>query len=72
VAQAAYERIAAASGKAHLPFEEVINQVEDEEQLAKYKQYTSRLLATRQESPHGHVFVNGKYAPFTLVSHTTV
>lgn len=67
IAQAAYDRIATSSGKYHMTFDEVTSRIEDEEELAKHKQYTSRLLATRQENPSGHVFVNGRYAPFTLV-----
>ena len=56
------------SSRAHLSFDEVLAQPVDTEQMAKYKQYTSRLLVTRKENPQGHVFVNGKYAPFNLVS----
>ena len=67
IAQSAYDSMAASSGKAHIPFDEILAHPADEEQMAKYKQYTSRLLVTREENPAGHVFVNGKYAPFTLV-----
>lgn len=51
-----------------LPFDQVLAQEQDEEMKAKYQQYTTRLQLTREEAEMGHILVNGKYAPFDLVS----
>jgi UDP-glucose:glycoprotein glucosyltransferase len=68
IAQSVYDGVAANSGKTHLSFDQILAQPIDEEKEKKIDQYTSRLAATRLESKYGHVFVNGKYAPFDLVS----
>ena len=63
----AYETTAQSSQKDSLSFNQVING-EGEEHEAFNERYTSRLLATREEAPSGHVFLNGKYMIMSPVS----
>lgn len=67
LAQNAYERLQSASTKDSLSFEEVIGSNSMSETLQKVASYQQRLLATRSESPNGHLFINGKYHPFANV-----
>lgn len=57
-----YDRMAASSGKTGLPFDEAITSGIEAETLDKASKYMHRLAATKQESPLGHVFINGKYS----------
>jgi UDP-glucose:glycoprotein glucosyltransferase len=70
LAQNAYERLQAASPKDTLPFDQVIGTSCLSEEVQKVSSYQTRLLATKVESPSGHMFVNGKYYPFANVSKT--
>lgn len=56
-----YERISGESTKASLPFDEVLNGPVDEQWLDNIRHYTARLLATKEESALGHLFINGKH-----------
>ena len=67
LAQNAYERLQSASTKDSLSFEEVIGSNSMSETLQKVASYQQRLLATKSESPNGHLFINGKYHPFANV-----
>jgi UDP-glucose:glycoprotein glucosyltransferase len=71
LAQNAYERLQAASPKDTLPFDQVIGPNSLSEELQKVSSYQTRLLATKAESPSGHMFVNGKYYPFANVRERT-
>lgn len=64
----AYERAAATSKKSPLPFDQVLSQPLDQHYLRMHESYTSRLLATKEESAQGHMFINGKYFAFGGVS----
>jgi hypothetical protein len=63
-----YDRMAALSTKSALSFEEVIAPGSLSETLEKTGKYLHRLLATKEESPEGHLFANGKYIPMAGVS----
>lgn len=71
LAQNAYERLQSASPKDSLPFDQVIGSNSLSEEVQKVSSYQTRLLATKSESPTGHMFVNGKYFPFANVSEIT-
>ncbi|KAK8869940.1 hypothetical protein IAR55_000508 [Kwoniella newhampshirensis] len=62
-ARKAYDILAAESTKAALPFDEVIASEDYDHHLAQTAEYMNRLLATKQESKAGHLFINGKYTP---------
>lgn len=64
----AYERLQADSTKDTLSFEAVIGSDSQVEKIELARQYQERLLATIEESPSGHLFINGKYYPFANVS----
>lgn len=66
--QNAYERLQADSAKDTLPFDAVIGSDSQVEKMELARQYQTRLLATKDESPSGHLFINGKYYPFANVS----
>ena len=68
--QNAYERLQAASPKDTLPFDQVIGPNSLSEEVQNVSAYQTRLLATKSESPSGHMFINGKYYPFANVSKT--
>ncbi|WVF72342.1 hypothetical protein IAT40_007156 [Kwoniella sp. CBS 6097] len=57
----AYDLLAAESTKAALPFEEVLSSELFDAHLEKTESYMKRLLATKEESAVGHLFVNGKH-----------
>ncbi|ORY32220.1 UDP-glucose:Glyco protein glucosyltransferase-domain-containing protein [Naematelia encephala] len=65
IVRQAYEAIADGSDKPSLPFDTVIASNESDIQLRLIDVYNARLKATIQESPAGHLFVNGKHAPMT-------
>lgn len=65
----AYERAASTSKKSPLSFDEVLAQPVDEHWARMLAGYSSRLLVTREESPQGHLFINGKYHAFGGVSY---
>jgi len=67
LAQNAYERLQSGSTKESLTFEEVIGTTSMSETLQKVASYQQRLLATKSESPNGHLFINGKHHPFANV-----
>lgn len=69
--QNAYERLQADSTKETLPFERVIASDSQANKLELAQQYQTRLLATKSESPSGHMFINGKYYSFVNVSAAT-
>jgi UDP-glucose:glycoprotein glucosyltransferase len=71
LARNAYERLQAASPKDTLPFDQVIGPSSFSEEVQKVSSYQTRLLATKAESPSGHMFVNGKYYPFANVRELT-
>lgn len=60
-ARKVYERISGESTKASLPFDEVLKGPVDEQWLDNIQHYTARLLATKEESALGHLFINGKH-----------
>ncbi|WWD15785.1 hypothetical protein CI109_100209 [Kwoniella shandongensis] len=60
-ARKAYDILAAESTKAALPFDEVIASEDYDHHLAQTAEYMSRLLATKEESKSGHLFINGKH-----------
>jgi hypothetical protein len=64
----AYEATAADSSKASLSFDELLQSSELEEKLEANKKYTTRLMATKEDSPTGHLFINGKHFPMGGVS----
>lgn len=66
--QNAYERLQADSTKDSLPFERVIASDSEADKTELASQYQTRLLATKGESPSGHLFINGKYYAFVNVS----
>lgn len=68
LAQNAYERLQAASDKESLPFDQVVGSGVLSERLDKVAAYQSRLLVTKDESPQGHMFINGRYFAFSAVS----
>ncbi|WVQ98589.1 hypothetical protein IAU59_005718 [Kwoniella sp. CBS 9459] len=57
----AYDLLAAESTKTALPFEEILSSELYDAHLEKTESYMNRLLATKEESPIGHLFVNGKH-----------
>ncbi|WVR05054.1 hypothetical protein IAU60_002066 [Kwoniella sp. DSM 27419] len=57
----AYNLLAADSTKASLPFEEVLSNELYDPHMERTEAYMTRLLATKEESPAGHLFVNGKH-----------
>lgn len=70
VMQGAYERVARGEG---LTFEEVMESPELATQLEVTLKYLNRIGASRDDSPLGSVYVNGKYAAFsgTWTQHLT-
>ena len=67
-AERAYRWISAQLDKELLPFEQVIRLSDLDEQMAKVESYMTRLSATREDSPVGHLFINGKHTPCGGVS----
>jgi UDP-glucose:glycoprotein glucosyltransferase len=63
----AYAAIAAVSKKPALPFDEMLGTFDFDIKLEANNKFTSRLLATKEESPTGHIFVNGRHAPMNGV-----
>jgi len=59
----AYEQLAASSSKDSVPLDEILSSDDDSSRLEQTVKYTERLMATRDESAPGHLFINGKYAP---------
>jgi UDP-glucose:glycoprotein glucosyltransferase len=72
LARNAYERLQVASPKETLSFDQVIGPASLSEEVQKVSSYQVRLLATKAESPSGHMFVNGKYYPFANVRGTSI
>lgn len=72
LAQNAYERLQSASEKDSMSFDQVIGSGALSETLDKVAAYQSRLLVTKDESPQGHMFVNGRYFAFSAVSPDTI
>lgn len=62
-ARAAYDLLAAGSEKIAIPFDKVIEFGTDVE--PKIEAYTQRLLATKDENPQGHLFINGHHVPMS-------
>ncbi|WVQ78198.1 hypothetical protein IAT38_000281 [Cryptococcus sp. DSM 104549] len=57
----AYESLAATSTKACLAFDDVLSNDDYDSHLAATDSYLTRLMATKAESPSGHLFMNGKH-----------
>jgi UDP-glucose:glycoprotein glucosyltransferase len=66
VVRSIYERYAADLSKPVLGFNDVIAQ--DEPRIPLIEKYGYRLLATKEESPAGHLFINGKHTVLGGVS----
>lgn len=64
----AYEMAASRSKKPALPFEEMLSLSDYAERLDANSKYTSRIMATKEDSTTGHLFVNGKHVPMSGVS----
>lgn len=64
----AYELAASRSKKPALPFEEMLSQSDFDERLNANFKYTSRIMATKEDSASGHLFINGKHVPMSGVS----
>lgn len=64
----AYEAAASRSKKPALPFEEMLSQSDFDDRLDANSMYTSRIMATKEDSPTGHLFINGKHVPMSGVS----
>ena len=68
--QFAYEVTAEDTGKDHIPFDKLVDGDHMADELQAITTYTARLASTKDESPPGHVFLNGKYFPGGPVSGT--
>ena len=63
----AYDAAAAVSQKPSLRFDEMLASFDFDTKLDANSKFTSRLLATKEESPTGHLFVNGRHVPMNGV-----
>lgn len=70
IVQQTYDMIADLSKKPALPFNEMLASFDSDSKLEANRNFTSRLLATKEESPTGHLFVNGRHTPMSGVSYT--
>ena len=68
VVRQAYDAIAQDSQKPALSFEDMLASVDLDDKLDANRKYTTRLLATKDESATGHLFVNGRHTPMSGVS----
>nr|XP_018263998.1 UDP-glucose:glycoprotein glucosyltransferase [Kwoniella dejecticola CBS 10117]OBR86156.1 UDP-glucose:glycoprotein glucosyltransferase [Kwoniella dejecticola CBS 10117] len=57
----AYDMMAFTSPKAALPFDELLSTELYDAHLEKTASYMNRLMATKEESKQGHLFINGKH-----------
>ncbi|KAK6902778.1 hypothetical protein I203_108037 [Kwoniella mangroviensis CBS 8507] len=57
----AYDMLSLTSTKTGLPFDEVLSTELFDPHLEKTAAYITRLMATKEESAQGHLFVNGKH-----------
>ncbi|WVQ70245.1 uncharacterized protein L199_008471 [Kwoniella botswanensis] len=57
----AYDMLSLSSTKTGLPFDEVLSTELFDPHLEKTAAYITRLMATKEESTQGHLFVNGKH-----------
>lgn len=64
----AYESVAESRSKPSISFDELLSSSDFDDKLDSSSKYMKRLLATKEESATGHLFINGKHYPMTAVS----
>ena len=58
-----YEKLALSSSEESVSFDQVLISDNNLQRLEGIQRFNSRLMATKAESPTGHIFINGKHAP---------